>query len=127
MDFQITYDYLNPNGVMTWGDNSNLSTDIFNSLNIKQGSFFQNLSFGSKLYTIKTLSQAQTLIVQQYAEQALGWMLTAGYATEIDATCSIQNNAYVVGINVTQASGIEQNYSFNMSLNNGTFLLVGPQ
>ncbi len=130
MDFQTQYSEYNPYGSMTWYDNSNLSTDIFNSLTIQQGSFFQNLSFGSQLYKVGIVNQASTILVQQYAEQALAWLLTAGYASAINATAAINDyQSYIVNIVITQTSGVETNYNYNFNINlqNGTYNLVGPQ
>ncbi len=130
MDFQIQYSPAYSNGYMTWNKNTDLSTDICNSLNIKQGSFFQNLNFGSQLYTIQTVTQANTLLVSQYATAALNWLVQAGVATSITANCTIDTTnryRYDLTINVTQANGITIQYQFAQNVAAGTmsFVYVG--
>ena len=71
MDFQVLLDAQYPTGGLTFTKNSDIRTSIYNSINIKKGSFFQDRSFGSDLHLIKKATDANLLLAKQYVEQAL--------------------------------------------------------
>ena len=83
MDFQVYLDQSNPSGNMTFIKNLDIRTDIYMSLNTKYGNFFQNPRFGSKLSTIRKVTNESINLAKQYVEQALAWLLNVGRATSI--------------------------------------------
>ena len=84
MDFQVILDAQYPTGGLTFTKNSDIRTDIFNSINIKKGSFFQNPDFGSELHTIKKLTDSNLLLARQYIQEATQWMINTGRAVSLD-------------------------------------------
>lgn len=83
MDFQINT--INGIGVMTWLKNMDLRSDVFFSLSIKRGQWFADLNFGSRLHTIKKLTDPNILLAHQYCLEALQWLQQTGRATSITA------------------------------------------
>lgn len=83
MDFQVLLDAQYPTGGLTFTKNSDIRTDIFNSINIQKGSFFQNISFGSDLFKIKKLTDSNLLLAKQYIQECLEWLLKTGRAVSI--------------------------------------------
>jgi phage gp46-like protein len=131
MDYQVQYSIAYPQGYMTWNKNTDLTTDIGTSLNIRQGTFFQNLDFGSQLFKVKTVTKANLLLLQQYAVDCLQWIIQAGMATAITAQASVDpysSYRYDLTISVTQANGVTLQYQFAQSVASGTstWIYVGP-
>jgi phage gp46-like protein len=84
MDFKILLNAQYPSGGLTFTKNSDIRTDIFNSINIKKGYFFQNKEFGSDLYKIRKLTSPNVLLAKQYIEAALEWLLSTGRAKSLN-------------------------------------------
>lgn len=83
MDFQILLNSQYPTGGLTFVKNSDIRTDIFNSINTKKGSFFQNIQFGSDLYKIRKVTDSNIMLAKQYVQECLAWLIKTGRATYI--------------------------------------------
>ena len=101
-------------GQMTFGpppaNTGNLSNNVWLSLMINQGSFFQNPDFGSRLYLLRreknTLQTAS--LAAEYVKEALQWLLDSGRAKALDVATEkdAQNNGRLNAvIQVTKADG----------------------
>lgn len=71
-------------GTMTWDKPTNIATNIWWSLNIDQGSMFNNSSFGLKLNDIRKVTDNNVALIKQRIEAATNWLLTTGKASSID-------------------------------------------
>jgi phage gp46-like protein len=104
MDFQI--DTTGGLPFMTWNKNTDIRSDILLSLEVHQGTFFADLTFGSKLYTIKSITDANLLLANQYVLQALQWLKQTGKATSITAVATKYTyNTMQIALTVIQANG----------------------
>jgi phage gp46-like protein len=81
MDFKT--DTTNGLGYMTFGKNTDIRTDIYLSLSINQGDFFQNSGFGSQLFRIKKVTPNNIVLAQKYVTDALNWLIQTGRASSI--------------------------------------------
>lgn len=109
MDYILSANSSSPGGKLTLSKNVDLSTNIFNSLNINYGSFFQRPTFGSKLYLIKKVTEANIRLAQQYVMEALDWLLQTGRATAITAEVVKDEknwSRFNISVTATQASGL---------------------
>ena len=70
-------------GTMTWDKPTNISTNVWWSLNISQGKMFNNISFGLKLDDIKKVTDNNVNLIKQRAEAALAWLLNTGKASSV--------------------------------------------
>jgi phage gp46-like protein len=89
MDFAIeTTDGITGQMTFDQATDRNLSNNIFLSLAVRRGSFFQNPSFGSRLYLLlRKKNSAQTAaLAKEYVREALQWIVDAGRASAIDIT-----------------------------------------
>jgi len=83
MDYALAIDE-NGNADMTWDKADNIMNNIFLSLRIKKGSFFQNKDFGSRLHTLKKNLPQVAALGEEYAREALQWILDIGRAKTIE-------------------------------------------
>ena len=121
MDYQIgtsvTIDGTNfssPYGLINFEKSTDISGDILISLNTKQGSFFQNRSFGSQLYKIKKVTAPNIRLAQQYVQDALSWLITIGRAVSFDVLVEQDLNdinRLDIKIKATQPNGLIINYT----------------
>ncbi len=96
---------------MTFGQTTDLGNNVFLSLMVRQGSFFQDPNFGSKLYLLqraKNTAQNEALAIA-YAQEALAWLIASGRAAAINVTAEI-NPAWLLwgmklDVQVFQANG----------------------
>lgn len=107
MDFAIALQDGRP--VMTMDQADTIFNNVYLSLTVRRGSWFQNPSFGSRLYLLtKNVPRAEAL-AEEYAREALQWLLDTGKATRIDVRAErdrLQNvNRLKLLIEVTQADG----------------------
>ncbi len=86
MDFAI--DMGGGLGEMTFGKPEDIRNNVFLSLVVRKGSFFQNPSFGSRLHLLKraknTAKTAQLAV--EYAKEALQWLLDTDKARKVEVT-----------------------------------------
>jgi phage gp46-like protein len=109
MDFQITCDSGNPSGALTFLKNETIATDVFLSIFVKKGSFFQRPDFGSNLFKINKVSAQTINLATQYIQQALQWLINVGKATAVNVL--VEKDLTALGqmdilVTVTQANGI---------------------
>ncbi len=84
MDFKIlTEDGI---GQMTFDPAGNIMNNIFLSLMVQKGSFFQNPDFGSRLHLLKREKNTErtAALAEEYCKEALQWLLDTGRATKIE-------------------------------------------
>jgi len=122
MDFQITPDNQGI-GQLSFTKNTDLRTDIWLSIMTKKGSFFVNPDFGCEVYKIRKVTDSNLLLMKQYFEACLQWLITTGRATYVNADVvrdSTIYNRYDVTITVTQANGIVLYYELFSDVQSGT-------
>jgi len=103
MDFQID------NTGLTFNKNVDIRTDVYTSLNVAQGTFFQNPGFGSKLTQVKKVTANNLLLAQQYVQNALQWLLQTGRATQISSIVEKDDNDFNrlnIKVTIVQANGV---------------------
>lgn len=88
MDFRLEKDNTTGLAAMTFEEatDGNLSNNIYLSLMVKKGSFFQNPDFGSRLYLLqrsKNTPRTEALAVE-YCKEALQWLIDVGRVTKFD-------------------------------------------
>jgi len=75
-------------GTMTFdkGSDGNLRNNIFLSLVIKRGSWFQNPSFGSRLHLLQRAknSEQTAALAEDYCKEALDWLIDTGRVKKIE-------------------------------------------
>jgi len=75
-------------GVMTFDKsaNGNLMNNIYLSLVIKKGSWFQDLNFGSRLHLLQRAKNTEqtAALAEEYCKEALQWLIDTARATKID-------------------------------------------
>lgn len=112
MDFALT---INQTGIaaMTFNqsEDGNLLNNIYLSLAVRKGSFFQNPNIGSRLHLLKRAKntvRTEALAVE-YCKEALQWLIDTArvskfdYYTERDRTQNL--NRLKIIIEATKASG----------------------
>lgn len=84
MDFKIAIE--NGIGQMTFEKADNIMNNVFLSLMIRKGSFFQNPDFGSRLHLLKRAKNtAKTAaLAEQYCKEALQWLIDNEKAKSIE-------------------------------------------
>lgn len=81
MDFKITTSQ--GIGQLEFVKNTDISTNIWLSLNVDYGKFWANPTFGNKIYMVRKVTDSNVLLAKQYVEEALNWLLQIGRATSI--------------------------------------------
>lgn len=75
-------------GTMTFdkGSDGNLRNNIYLSLVIKRGSWFQNPAFGSRLHLLQRAknSEQTAALAEEYCKEALHWLIDTGRAKKIE-------------------------------------------
>jgi len=118
MDFKI----VSSNGLggqMTWDKADNLLTSVILSLGIDRGTFFQDPTFGSRLFEIKKLTTKSVNLAQQYIEEALQWLLDTGKAANITVQVerdSIDRTRLNVRVQVEERDGNQITYDLYKDL-----------
>ncbi len=103
MDFAIeTTDGITGQMTFDQATDRNLSNNIFLSLAVRRGSFFQNPSFGSRLYLLlRKKNSAQTAaLAKEYVREALQWI---DITVERDTTVNLSRLKLL--IQATKADG----------------------
>jgi phage gp46-like protein len=112
MDFTITP--TSGLGSLTLEKATDIRSDIYNSLNIKKGSFFQNRNFGNDMFRIKKVTAQNLNLAKQYIQEALAWLLQVGRAKTIDVIVEADSadiNRINVKVTATQPDGLIVTYS----------------
>jgi phage gp46-like protein len=75
-------------GQMTFNkaEDSNLRNNVYLSLMIRRGSWFQNLDFGSRLHLLQREKNTEqtAVLAEEYCREALQWLIDSGRARKID-------------------------------------------
>ena len=109
IDFAIVTDGIT--GQMTFDPASTIMNNIWLSLVIKKGSFFQNPDFGSRLHLLRRMKNTEktAALAVDYCREALQWLLDTDRATSMDISYQRDvletPNRLKVLISVTQANG----------------------
>lgn len=109
MDFKLLTD--SEVGTMTFDKAGDVMNNVFLSLMVPRGTWFQNPEFGSRLHLLRRAKNtAQTAaLAEEYCREALQWLLDTGRATAIvvyserDMTQDLHRLKLLV--EVTQADG----------------------
>jgi phage gp46-like protein len=88
MDFAINFDDRTGMAGMTFdkATDGNILNNIYFSLMIRKGAFFQNTDFGSRLHRLqraKNTEKTASLAVE-YCREALAWLIDAGRVRKFD-------------------------------------------
>ena len=115
MDFLVeTVDGL---GEMTFTKAEDIRNNVFLSLVVRRGSFFQNPGFGSRLHLLKraknTVKTAQLAV--EYAKEALQWLLDTGRAKKIEVTAErdVTQDLHRLKLLVEATQGNERKVTFS--------------
>ncbi len=85
MDFKILTDE-DAMGQMTFDPAEDIMNNVFLSLMVKRGSWFQNPEFGSRLHLLQRAKNTEktAALAEEYCKEALRWLIDTGRATRID-------------------------------------------
>lgn len=107
MDFTIVLQDGRP--AMTLEKAPNIFNNVYLSLTVQRGSWFQNPQFGSRLHLLKKNLPRAAALAEEYAREALQWLLDTGRATRIDIYAERDRrqdlNRLKLLVEVTQADG----------------------
>lgn len=85
MDFSLS---INESGLAEMSfekaTDGNILNNIYLSLMVKKGSFFQNPDFGSRLHILKKNTDRNEALAVEYCKEALQWLIDTGRASKID-------------------------------------------
>lgn len=84
LDFGI--DLVDGRPEMTLEKRDSIYTNIWLSLNIRRGTLFVDLSFGSRLHEIDLLTDDNVRLARDYCREALKWMLDTGRLKRLDVS-----------------------------------------
>ncbi len=86
MDFKILTDDDATVGQMTFDPAGDIMNNVYLSLVVKRGSWFQNPEFGSRLHLLQRAKNTQktAALAEEYCREALQWLLDVGRATKVD-------------------------------------------
>ena len=110
MDFKILTDE-DAMGQMTFDPAEDIMNNVFLSLMVKRGSWFQNPDFGSRLHLLQRAKNTEktAALAEEYCKEALRWLIDTGRATRIDVhtqrdrTQDLHRLKFIV--EVTEANG----------------------
>lgn len=110
MDFKILTDE-DAMGQMTFDPAEDIMNNVFLSLMVKQGSWFQNPEFGSRLHLLQRAKNTEktAALAEEYCKEALQWLIDTGRATSVavhtqrDRTQDLHRLKFIV--EVTEANG----------------------
>ncbi len=110
MDFAIQITGNDGIGQMTFNKAANYMNNVYLSLVVNRGSFFQNRALGSRLYLLRRskLTPQTAALAADYVKEALQWMIDAGRATAVDVQTEIDTavtGRLKVRVDVTQNDG----------------------
>jgi phage gp46-like protein len=115
LDYKILID--GADGIMTFRKADTFMNNLYLSLMVNKGSFFQNPDFGSRLYLLsraKNTVQTPNAAVE-YAKEALQWLLDAGRITQlnVDYEMDPENiNWLKLLVDATQANGKKVSFDY---------------
>ncbi len=73
-------------GEMTFDQVTNIMNNVYLSLMVRRGAFFQNPTFGSRLHELAREKNTEhtASMVREYCKEALQWLIDCGRATKVD-------------------------------------------
>jgi len=85
MDFRILTDD-DAMGRMTFDPAEDIMNNVYLSLVVRKGSWFQNPEFGSRLHLLQRAKNTEktAALAEEYCKEALRWLIDTGRATRID-------------------------------------------
>jgi phage gp46-like protein len=92
MDYKLTIDGIDAD--MTWEKADTILNNIYLSIMIPRGSFFQNTDFGSRLHLLQRGKNTENTasLAREYALEAVSWLKDAGRAEKIDVYTQIDKS-----------------------------------
>jgi phage gp46-like protein len=86
MDFTILTDDDATVGRMTFDPAGDIMNNVYLSLVVKRGSWFQNPDFGSRLHLLQRAKNTEktAALAEEYCREALQWLIDTGRATKVD-------------------------------------------
>lgn len=84
MDFKILTDD-DAIGQMTFDPAEDIMNNVYLSLVVRQGSWFQNPGFGSRLHLLKRAKNTEktAALAEEYCKEALQWLIDEGRAVSV--------------------------------------------
>jgi len=89
-------------------EDDSLLANVYTSLMIKQGTWFRDLEFGSRLHLLARAKNTEqtAALAEEYAKEALQWLITAKKATTIDVQAMRSGlDRLQLLVSVTKANG----------------------
>lgn len=111
MDFRILTDDDATVGRMTFDAAGDIMNNVYLSLVVRRGSWFQNPGFGSRLHLLQRAKNTQktAALAEEYCREALQWLIDTGRATRVDVATERDRSQDLhrlkVLVAVTQADG----------------------
>ena len=107
MDYKINIEPGTGLGIKTFEPVEDITNNIYLSLKIKKGSFFQNPTFGSRLYELdRAKNTAGTAaLAEEYAKESLQWLIDTGRALSVAVTTEREQYRLKLLVEVTQTDG----------------------
>jgi phage gp46-like protein len=105
-------------GKMTFVKTATIMNNVYLSLMVERGSFFQNPDFGSRLHLLKRSKNTEktAALARAYCREALQWLKDIGRATDMEIATEIDKTQdpcrLKILVEVTEASG--QKVSFTL-------------
>ena len=92
MDYKLTIDGIEAD--MTWEKADTILNNIYLSLEVPRGSFFQDKDFGSRLHLLQRAKNTENTatLAREYALEATQWIKDAGRANSIAAYTEIDKS-----------------------------------
>ena len=106
-------------GAMTYeqATDGNLRNNIYLSLMVQKGAWFQDLNFGSRLHLLQRAKNTEqtAALAEEYCREALQWLIDTGRATKINVTSDrdrLQDlHRLKMIVEVTRADGDQVTYT----------------
>ena len=114
MDFAIVMN--SGQAAMTFDKATDIFNNVYLSLAVRKGSFFARPEFGSRLYLLKKNTQRAERLAEEYAREALLWLLDTDRATAIEIAAQRDRQQDLqrmkLLIEVTQADGRQVSFEY---------------
>ncbi len=111
MDFTILTDDDATVGRMTFDPAGDIMNNVYLSLVVRRGSWFQNPGFGSRLHLLERAKNTEKTasLAEEYCREALQWLIDTGRARRIDVRTERDRSQDLhrlkLLVEVTQADG----------------------
>lgn len=109
MDFKIDINTRTGIGEMSFDKADTIINNIYLSLMVEKGRFFQNPDFGSRLHLLERAKNTDqtAALAGEYCKDALQWLIDTGRASKIEVYTERDTELNRVGLlaEITQADG----------------------